>query len=145
MDLFNTTGNQTLLPGQRLLKVKGAEAAEKYPMPRDCEAPLFDEDEDYLYLKKTDTNGGVILLRYKLEEDPIPHFDPAKYVTVDDFSKFKEEILNGFNNLQQTLTSAAGNNSGNPNNGYNKSNKQSNKSNNGFSQSTADVSANGIQ
>lgn len=141
MDLFNNATSQTLLPGQRLLKAKGAEAAEKYPMPRDCEACIFDEDEDYLYIKKTDTNGGVILLRYKLEEDPIPHFDPKKYVTVDDFKNFKEEILNGFNNLQQTI--AGNSNSGN--NGYNKSGKQYNKPNNGSSQSTADVSANGIQ
>ena len=137
MELFNNGVNQTLLPGQRLLKTKGAEAAEKYPMPRDCEACLFDEDEDYIYIKKTDTNGGVTLLRYRLEEDPIPHFDPKKYVTVDDFTKFKEEILNGFNNLQQTITS--GNNTG-----Y-KSGKQSYKSNNGVSQSAGDVSANGVQ
>lgn len=138
MDLFNNGVNQTLLPGQRLLKAKGTEAAEKYPMPRDCEACLFDEDEDYIYIKKTDTNGGVTLLRYHLEEDPIPHFDPKKYVTVDDFTKFKEEILNGFNNLQQTITSGS-----NP--GYNKSGKQSYKSNNGVGQPTGDVSANGIQ
>lgn len=56
MELLNNI-NQTLLPGQRLIKVKGAEAAEKYPMPRDCEAVVFDEDEDYCYIKKTDTNG----------------------------------------------------------------------------------------
>lgn len=142
MDLFNTASNQTLLPGQRLLKVKGVDAAEKYPMPRDCETVLFDEDEDYCYIKKTDTNGGVVLLRYKLEEDPIPHFDPKKYVTVDDFSKFKEEILNGFNDLRQTLTQPG-------NNASNKSgsagNKQSNKPNNGFNQSTAGIQSAPIQ
>lgn len=140
MDLFNTGTNQTLLPGQRLLKVKGAEAADKYPMPRDCEAAIFDEDDDYLYVKKTDTNGGVILLRYHLEEDPIPKFDPKKYVTVDDFSRFKEEILNGFNTLQQTITTAGFN--GTNNDGSNKSSKQHNKPNNGFGQSAGNVSAN---
>ena len=136
MDIFNNT-SPTLLPGQRLIKVKGCEAADKYPMPRDCETVLFDEDEDYIYIKKTDTNGGVILLRYRLEEDPIPHFDPKKYVTVDDFSKFKEEILNGFNNLQQTLT-----NGNNGNSGSNKSNgngKQFSKSNPGVIQSAGDI------
>lgn len=136
MELFNNS-SPTLLPGQRLLKVKGCEAAEKYPMPRDCETVLFDEDEDYCYIKKTDTNGGVILLRYRLEEDPIPHFDPKKYVTVDDFNSFKEEILNGFNNLQQTLTNR------NTNSGYSKSPngsaKQSGKPNNGVDQPAAGV------
>lgn len=107
MDVF-TGNNQTLLPGQRLIKVKGYEAADKYPMPRDCETVLFDDDEDYFYVKKTDTNGGVMLCRFKYEEDPIPHFDPKKYVTVDDFAKFKEDILNGFNDLQQTITERSG-------------------------------------
>ena len=113
-DLFSTA-NPTLLPGQRLLSVKGGfEAAEKYPTPRDCEAAIFDEDEDYLYIKKTDTNGGVTLTRYRLEEEPIPRFDPKKYVTVDDFKSFKEEILDGFNSLQKSIT--AGHNKPNGNN-----------------------------
>ena len=30
--------NPVLTPGQRLLTVKGCDAAEKYPMPRDCHA-----------------------------------------------------------------------------------------------------------
>lgn len=135
MELFNNS-NPTLLPGQRLLKAKGCEAAEKYPMPRDCEAAIFDEDEDYCYIKKTDTNGGVILLRYKLEEDPIPHFDPKKYVTIDDFTKFKEEMLNGFNNLQQALTNGQHNVG---NSGYNKSGKQSSKPNPGIDQPAGSV------
>ena len=53
MDLLNTI-NPILTPGQRLLNVKGYEAAEKYPFPRDCQAALFDEDEDYVYIKVTD-------------------------------------------------------------------------------------------
>lgn len=143
MELFNNP-NSTLLPGQRLLRLKGYQAADKYPMPRDCEAAFFDEDEDYCYVKKTDTNGGYILLRYHMEEDPIPQFDPKKYVTVDDFNNFKEEILNGFSTLQQTITGNA-NNPGNPN-GYNgKSNKQFNKSNSGGSQSSANVQSNAEQ
>lgn len=105
MDLLNTI-NPILTPGQRLLNVKGYEAAEKYPFPRDCQAALFDEDEDYVYIKVTDTNGGVTVRRFHLEEDPVPKFDPKKYVTVDDFAQFKEEILNGFNSLQQSISNA---------------------------------------
>ena len=134
VDLLNTQ-NPTILPGQRLLSVKGGyEAAEKYPTPRDCEVAIFDEDEDYVYIKRTDTNGGVTITRYSLIEDPIPRFDPKRYVTVDDFASFKEEILNGIKNLQGTIQ---------PNNGYNnKSNnsgKQYSKSNNGVSESGGDV------
>ena len=75
MELFNGQ-NPTLMPGQRLLRIKGGyETVEKYPMPRDCEAPFFDEDEDYCYIKKTDTNGGSLVLRYSMTEEPIPKFE----------------------------------------------------------------------
>lgn len=140
MDLLNTT-NPTLLPGQRLLKTKGGyEAAEKYPMPRDCETVIFDEDEDYFYIKKTDTNGGVIFLRYRYEEDPIPKFDPKKYVTVDDFNSLKEEMLNGFNSIQQAITASSPNTS----TGYVKqqsggSSKQNGRTNNVIDGSSANV------
>lgn len=125
--------NPVLTPGQRLLTVKGCEAADKYPMPRDCHAAIFDEDEDYLYIKRTDTNGGVTLDRYRLEPDPIPKFDPKKYVTKDDFDSFKEEIRNGFNNLQQSIA-AAGNRS--PQQGNYRGDR---KSNNGVSESGSSV------
>ena len=103
MDLLNTV-NPLLTPGQRLLGVKGFDAAEKYPFPRDCQAALFDEEDDYVYIKRTDTNGGVTLDRYRLEPDPIPKFDPKKYVTVDDLAKFKEEVLNAINGLSTSNT-----------------------------------------
>lgn len=136
MELLNTN-NTTLFPGQRLLRTNtGYKGAEKYPMPRDCEAPIFDENEDYVYIKKTDTNGGIFLSRYRLEEDPIPEFDPTKYVTVEDFSKFREDILNGFNSLKQTITNERSNGIGRSSN---PTGKQSGKSNNVIGQSTGDV------
>lgn len=104
MDLTSFT-NPTLMPGQRLLTTNGGyEGAEKYPMPRDCQAPIFDADQDYVYIKSTDTNGGVTLKRYRLEEDPIPKFEPDQYVTKKDFDTFKEEILNGIRDIQESLT-----------------------------------------
>lgn len=105
MELTSFT-NPTLLPGQRLLSTKGYDGAEKYPMPRDCQAAIFDSEEDYVYIKATDTNGGVSLKRYKLEEDPIPRFEPGNYVTINDFEKFKEEVLNGINGIQQSISNA---------------------------------------
>ena len=103
MDLTSFT-NPTLMPGQRLLSVKGYDGAEKYPMPRDCQAAIFDTEEDYLYIKSTDTNGGVTIKRYHLEEEPIPKFEPDQYVTINDFKKFKEEVLNGIRDIQESLT-----------------------------------------
>ena len=130
MDLLNAM-NPSLAPGQRLLGVKGYSAAEKYPFPRDCQAALFDEEEDYVYIKKTDVNGGVTVDRYRLELDPIPVFDPQKYVTVDDFDKFKEEVLNGINSIQRSID--------NDRNSKQWNGKGSGKQNSGVSESSAGV------
>ena len=135
MELFNGQ-TQTLLPGQRLIRVKGYSGAEKYSnsMPRDCEASMFDDDDDYCYVAKTDTNGGVQLLMFKLIEEEAPVFKPDRYVTKEDFNAFKEDILNGFNTLQQAITS--GNSA--PNKRYN-GNKQSNQPNTELSQPAGTV------
>lgn len=114
--------NQTLFPGHTIIRVNGYEAAEKYPMPRDCEAIMLDSDPEssYLYMKKTDSNGGGITARYKYKEEPVPRFDPDKYLTVEDFKnyqeenrKFQEDILDAINSIKQSTNgnSKSGNNS----------------------------------
>lgn len=103
--------NQTLFPGHRIIRVNGWEEAEKYPMPRDCEAIFIDKDpaSDYIYMKLTDSNGGSTTARYKITEEPIPRFDPDKYISVEDFKSFKEEtrkfqedILDAIHSLKQS-------------------------------------------
>ena len=132
MDLLTST-NPVLVPGQRLLTTdSGYQGAEKYPFPRDCEAAIFDLNEDYVYIKKTDANGAVTLRRFHVDEDPIPVFDPNKYVTVDDLAAFKEEILNGFNNLQQSI-----NNSNR--NSQQGNNRERSKQNPGINESSSSV------
>ena len=116
--------NQTLFPGYRVIRVNGWEAAEKYPLPRDCEAIMLDSnpESDHIYMKKVDVNGAPNFERYKITRDPVPRFDPEKYVTVDSFDNFKKEILDGFDSLKQSFAANNG--------GYNKSsgnNKQSNQ------------------
>lgn len=106
MDLLNST-NPVLVPGQRLLTTDaGYQGADKYPFPRDCEAAIFDTNEDYVYIKRTDVNGATTLRRFHLEEEPLPVFDPKKYVTVDDLAGFKEEMINAINSLQQSINNS---------------------------------------
>ena len=106
--------NQTLFPGHRVIKVDGWQAADKYPLPRDCEVIMLDSNPDvnYIYMKKTDVNGAETFERYLFEADPIPKFDPDKYVTTDDFKQFKEEILDGFNSLKQSISGSVNTKSG---------------------------------
>ena len=105
--------NQTLFPGHTVIRVNGWEEAEKYPMPRDCEVIMLDKDpeSDYIYMKKTDSNGGPTTQRYKITEAPVPRFDPDKYLSVDDFKsyqeenrKFQEDILDAVNSLKQSIS-----------------------------------------
>lgn len=110
MDNILSGLNQTLFPGHRVIRVNGYPDAEKYPMPRDCEAIFIDSDpsSDYIYMKMTDSNGGSTVARYKITEEPIPRFDPDKYINVDTFKefqeetrKFQEDILDAIHSLKQ--------------------------------------------
>ena len=96
MDILSSL-NRAILPGQRVLRVKGWEGLKKYPMPRDSEGIFLDEDEskDYIYMKKVDLNGAETCARYSFTEDPVDEFDPDKYAKKSDLEDMKEEILNG--------------------------------------------------
>ena len=110
MDNLLSGLNQTLFPGQRLIRVNNYEEAEKYPMPRDCETIMLDKDpeSDYIYMKKTDINGGPTTERYKVIKAPVPRFDPDKYLSIADFKayqeenkKFQEEVLDAIYSFKQ--------------------------------------------
>ena len=105
MDILNSL-TQALYPGHRVIRVKGYQAAKDYPMPRDSEAIMRDEDPatNFIYMKKVDVNGGEMCARYKYEEDPVPSLNPEDYVTAQDFHEFRKEVLDGINSLKQSLT-----------------------------------------
>ena len=83
------------------LTCKGRDAAYKIYTPPGVRVPIFDEDEQVFYYKETDQYGNVIAFEtysYSKVEEPAP----PEYVTtadfkwfVDEFNKFKEELLNG--------------------------------------------------
>ena len=104
MDILNSL-TQALYPGHRVIRVKGYQGAKDYPMPRDSEAIMIDEDPavSYIYMKKVDVNGGEMCARYHYEEDPVPSLNPENYVTLDDFKSFREEVMNGINAIKQSL------------------------------------------
>ena len=108
MDILNTL-TQALYPGHRVIRVRGYQAAKDYPMPRDSEAIMLDEDPavNYIYMKKVDVNGGEMCQRYKYEEDPVPTLNPEDYVTTQDFKEFRKEVLDGINSLKQSFAGTA--------------------------------------
>lgn len=143
LSALNMGGNQTLYPGHREIRARGWQEAEKYPTPRDCEVVIFDADpeSDHIYIKVTDSNGGEQFARYRLVEDPIPKFEPDKFVTTNDFNKFKEEMTDGFNSIRQLITSTA--TAAEQSARSNDSSKQSGRRNNEFRGSETDLQPDG--
>ena len=82
------------IPGPQLTRVNGLDSAKAFPTVANAMYALFDENDDILYIKQTDASNYPTIKRYRfvLEEDK-PVQEP-KYVTVEEFNKFKEELLN---------------------------------------------------
>ena len=130
--------NQAFFPGHREVRVRGWEEAEKYPLPRDCEAVLLDADpnSDYIYMKKVEADGTERFERYLLVAKPVPKFDPDKYVSTSEFNKLKEDMNNGFDSIKQLL---AANSDRIPAARSNGNNKQPNRSGNEVRGSEGDI------
>lgn len=75
-------------------KVNGINGAWAFPTKPNSRYALFDENNDRVFIKKTDSANYPTITRYKLikEDDEVPD---NKYVTVEEFNKFKEDILSG--------------------------------------------------
>lgn len=115
MDILSSL-SQALSPGHRVPRVRGWEGAKAYPVPRDCEVIMLDEDPkvDMLYMKKVDVNGGEVCARYSYTECPVKEFDPDLYLTKDElddrFKKFEsnmykymEELIDGFDTDRKSI------------------------------------------
>lgn len=102
MDLLKAL-QQTMMPGNRIPRVGSWDELKQYPMPVDCEGVFIDRDpnKDYIYMKRTDANGGEVCARYRITEDPVQEFDPDKYVRKEDFDALKEVVTNGFNSVME--------------------------------------------
>lgn len=142
--------NLSLFPGHRVPRVNGWEGVEKFHMPLDCEAVILDKDpnSNHIYMKYVDQNGDEVAERYRIEPDPVPKFEPDKYVSTNDFNsfvsedrKFKEDVLNAINSLKQSVTANSVNAERSGRSGGN--GKQSGRSDNGFRGSESDIQSDG--
>ena len=77
------------------IKVNGLESAKQYSMTPNSTVVLFDANEDVFYLKKTDASNYATITTYSFQElKPVEKKEP-EYLTVEEFNKFKEELLSG--------------------------------------------------
>lgn len=79
-----------------IVSVNGFESAKQFSTLPNKMYALFDANEDKVYIKQTDASNYPMYKTFKLVEVKDPVSQPAgNYVTVEEFEKFKEEILNG--------------------------------------------------
>lgn len=87
---FNSSTNQS-----QLIRVNGIDSAKAYPTAPNSTVPLFDANEDIMYLKSTDASNFPTIRRFRFVEELETQRDVQQYVTIEEFNHFKEEILNG--------------------------------------------------
>ena len=90
----------------QLTKVSGLEGAKAYQMPPNSSVALFHESEDLLYVKSTDGAGFPTIRTFRFEPFEVEPAEAPRYVTVDEFERFKREVLNAKQSVRKADKSA---------------------------------------
>lgn len=81
--------------GDCLKRVNGAQSAANFRMNPNSRDVLFDENEDILYIVTSDASGMTSVVPYSFTPYKPVTVEEPQYVTMEEFMKFKEEVLNG--------------------------------------------------
>lgn len=87
---FNSSTNQS-----QLIRVNGIDSAKAYPTAPNSTVALFDANEDIMYIKSTDASNFPTIRIFRFVEEQETQIPVQQYVTIEEFNKLKEEILNG--------------------------------------------------
>lgn len=99
----------------QLIRVTGMDGAKAYQMPPNSVVPLFDADNDIMYVKSTDGAGFPTIRAFAFQpvENPTPQAAIARqndnaicslgYQTLEQSSKLGATVQNGFNQMQSQL------------------------------------------
>lgn len=79
-------------PVNGLVSVTGMEGAKAYSLPPNSSMPLFDADEDMLYVKTTDAAGYPTIKAFSFKPIEAPAEERPDYVTRADFDALVERI-----------------------------------------------------
>lgn len=79
-------------PINGLVSVTGAEGAKAYPLPPNSSMPLFDANEDVMYVKTTDGAGFPTVKAYRFEQVEAPEAQAPQYATREDFERLEKRI-----------------------------------------------------
>lgn len=81
--------------GDCLKQVNGSQSAAQYQMNPNSRDVLFDSNEDIFYIVTSDASGTTSVQAFSFAPYKPAEQEQPNYVTVEEFNKFKEEVLNG--------------------------------------------------
>lgn len=88
--------NQCQTQSQTLIRVTGIDGARAYQMPPNSVVPLFDSDNDIMYIKSTDGAGFPTIKSFSFAPyEPTQATPMNDYVTRAEFEEWKGMIENG--------------------------------------------------
>ena len=95
--------NQYTQQNQSLIRVTGIDGAKAYQMPPNSVVPLFDSDNDIMYIKSTDGAGFPTIKAFTFSACESTHsMAQNDFVTRAEFEELKGMILNGKQSLSQS-------------------------------------------
>lgn len=85
---------QVAQPINGLVSVTGIEGAKAYQLPPNSSMPLFDGNQDLLYVKTTDAAGYPTIKTFRFEpmENAQPTQEQADYVSRTEFEALAEQV-----------------------------------------------------
>lgn len=87
--------NQYQLQNQGLIRVTGIDGAKAYQMAPNSVVPLFDSDNDIMYIKSTDGAGFPTIKAFTFSVyEPTQNQSQTEYVTRAEFEEWKGQIEN---------------------------------------------------
>ena len=89
---------------QQLIRVTGMDGAKAYQMgPNSC-VPLFDSDNDIMYIKSTDGAGFPTVRAFSFSPMEEPHEPARDYVTREELEGFERSIREMVDNGKQPVS-----------------------------------------
>lgn len=117
MPLYPSSDSKETILDDQLKRVSGSEGAKtfsKRPSTRDV---VWDNDENYFWIRETDMNGNLIYVdRYSYQPDPEPRPEDL-FVTKENFKELKEEIADVKQSIQKLISIQTAEPNNKPNNG----------------------------
>ena len=93
---WNPYSTSTSSQSTNIAKVNGLESVKACATIPQSRMVYFDADEDVFYIKETDINNYPTIRTYRFEEIKSQEYIASvEYVTIDEFNKFKQEVMNG--------------------------------------------------